>query len=191
MSSVASVADRLARLLDPVVAEAGLVVEGVTVSSAGRRRVVRVVVDLPVDRLGSADLDSVADASRRVGRALDGLDGTAEAGELLGAAPYALEVSTPGVDRPLTERRHWLRARTRSVRVHRTDGSVASGRLVAVDDDGVVLDEAGAERRTAWSEVARGRVEVEFRRGTGLDEDTAAERPDAIDDPPGEAVERT
>jgi ribosome maturation factor RimP len=165
MTPAASVADRLARFLDPVVAEAGLAVEGVTVSSAGRRRVVRVVVDLPPDRLGSADLDSVAEVSRRVGRALDDLDGTAEARELLGSGAYALEVSTPGVDRPLTQRRHWLRARTRSVRVRLSGGEV-SGRLVAVDDDGIVLQEASGERRLAWADVVRGRVEVEFRRGT-------------------------
>ncbi|MGF1661697.1 MAG: ribosome maturation factor RimP [Kineosporiaceae bacterium] len=166
MPSAASVPDRLTRLLDPVVAETGLAVEGVSVSSAGRRRVVRVVVDLPPDRVGSADLDSVAEASRRVGRALDDLDGTAEARELLGAGAYALEVSTPGVDRPLTERRHWLRARTRTVRVRLAGGEEATGRLGSVDDDGIVLQGAAGERRLAWADVARGRVEVEFRRGS-------------------------
>jgi ribosome maturation factor RimP len=168
MPSTASLADRLARLLDPVVAGAGLAVEGVTVASVGRRRVVRVVVDLPPDRLGSADLDTVAEASRRVGRVLDGLDGGDGPGDgpgPLGAGPYALEVTTPGVDRPLTERRHWLRARTRLVRVQLTDGAAVVGRLTAVDDAGLVLrPDGGPERRLPWPDVARGRVEVEFRR---------------------------
>jgi ribosome maturation factor RimP len=173
MPATASVADRLVRLLDPVVAESGLAVEGVTVTAAGRRRVVRVVVDLPPDRLGSADLDTVAEASRRIGQALDALDGTVESRELLGAGAYALEVSTPGVDRPLTERRHWLRARTRAVRVGLSGGTEAAGRLVTVDDDGIVLEEPTGERRLAWADVARGRVEVEFRRVTDGDPEGA------------------
>ena len=66
----------------------------------------RVVVDLPETEVGSVDLDRVAEVSRAVGDSLDTSDA-------LGPGPYALEVTTPGVDRPLTERRHWLRARTR------------------------------------------------------------------------------
>jgi ribosome maturation factor RimP len=153
-----------------VIAGSGLVVEGVGVTTVGRRRLIRVVVDLPEDEVGSADLDAVAEASRRVGAALDDLDGTPQGGELLGDASYALEVSTPGVDRPLTERRHWMRARTRRVRVTLSGGGFAEGRLTDVGDGGIVLLVPGrkggpeVERHLAWDDVVRGRVEVEFRR---------------------------
>lgn len=187
MVSTAVAADRLTRLLAPVVAGSGLVVEGVDVSTVGRRRLVRVVVDLPDDRIGSADLDAVAEASRRVGAALDDIDGGPQGRDLLGGGSYALEVSTPGVDRPLTERRHWLRARTRRVRVVLRDGGVAEGRLAEVGDDGLdlVTDDArgaaGGRRHLEWAEVARGRIEVEFRR--------VADTADDPDDDPAEPDE--
>lgn len=143
-------------LLTPVVQQAGLVLEDVTVTPAGKRRVVRVVVDLPEDRTGSLDLDAVADVSRAVSDAMD-------ASDVLGGAPYVLEVGTPGVDRPLTERRHWSRARTRLVAVP-VDGASVTGRVQAVDDDGVTLDVAGEQRTVPWEQLGTGRVQVEFRR---------------------------
>jgi ribosome maturation factor RimP len=163
-------AERLARLLSPAVAGAGLVVESVHLSTVGRRRLVRVVVDLPDDEIGAADLDRVAEGSRLVGQFLDGLTGADEA-EFLGAGAYALEVTTPGVDRPLTERRHWLRARTRLVRVPLVGGGEAAGRLVDVGDAGIVLESGPDRREIAWADLGKGRIEVEFRKVTDLDED--------------------
>lgn len=152
-------------LLAPVVQRAGLVLEDVTITPAGKRRVVRVVVDLPEDRTGSLDLDAVAEVSRSVSEALDSCD-------VLGGAPYVLEVGTPGVDRPLTERRHWSRARTRLVEVP-VDGAPLTGRVLAVGDGGVGLEVDGVRRTLAWEQLGTGRVQVEFRRpgedGTGED----------------------
>lgn len=148
--------DDMASLLRPVVEASGLVLEDVTVTPAGKRRVVRVVVDLPDDAVGGVDLDAVADVSRAVSDALDATD-------LLGGAPYVLEVGTPGVDRPLTERRHWSRARTRLVAVQ-VAGAEVVGRVAEVGDDGVVLEVDGAPRTVGWDELGTGRVQVEFRR---------------------------
>ncbi len=148
--------DEMASLLRPVVDGSGLVLEDVTVTPAGKRRVVRVVVDLPDDAVGGVDLDGVAEVSRAVSDALDATD-------LLGGAPYVLEVGTPGVDRPLTERRHWSRARTRLVRVP-LGAEEVTGRVQQVDDDGVVLEVDGAARPVAWADLGTGRVQVEFHR---------------------------
>ena len=149
----------LSALLEPVVGEEGLVLERVDVTPAGRRSVVRVVVDLP-DGPGSLDLDAVAAASRAVATVLDGPEGDAA----LGSAPYVLEVTSPGVERPLTQRRHWSRATGRLVEAVLTTGAVA-GRLSTVDEHGVVLD----DRRVVWEELAGvpGRVRVEFSRPAG------------------------
>lgn len=151
----------LSALLDPTVRDEGLVLERVDVTPAGRRSVVRVVVDLP-DGPGSLDLDAVAAVSRAVGAVLDGPDGDAA----LGSAPFVLEVTSPGVERPLTQRRHFSRATGRLVEVALPTGTVA-GRLVSVDEHGVVLD----DRRVAWEELAGvpGRVRVEFSRPDGHD----------------------
>jgi ribosome maturation factor RimP len=158
--------DRVRALLEPVVGGAGLVLEGVTVTPAGKRRVLRVVVDLPEDAEGSVDLDAVADVSRAVSAALDETD-------VLGGSPYVLEVTSPGVDRPLTERRHWARARGRLVEAESSgDAGMLRGRVTAVDEDGVTLATEDGEVTLRWGEVRRGRVQVEFSRpGAGHDDD--------------------
>jgi ribosome maturation factor RimP len=144
-------ADGVRAVAGPAVATAGLVLEDVTVTAAGRRRVLRITVDLPQDRLGGVPMDAVATASQAVSAALD-------ASPVMGGAPYVLEVSSPGVDRPLTERRHWMRSRKRLVAVVLADGGTVEGRLTTVDDAGLEVD----GRRLPWSDVVRGRVQVEF-----------------------------
>jgi ribosome maturation factor RimP len=143
--------DQVRAVTQGAVESVDLVLEDVTVTAAGRRRVVRVVVDLPEDRIGGVPLDAVADASKAVSQALDDSDA-------LGEQPYVLEVSSPGVNRPLTERRHWWRARGRLVHAELNDGSVLEGRITAVGDDGVQID----DRTLTWSQTVRGRVQVEF-----------------------------
>lgn len=168
--------DRLAGLLRPVLATAGADLEGLTVSPAGRRRVVRVMVD----RDGGITLDDVADLSRLLSEALDDVDAREPA--LLGGA-YVLEVSSPGVDRPLTEPRHWRRNAGRLVAAALHDGSGVTGRVLRLDGDAVVLDVQGAERVLPLAQVARGLVQVEFDR-TGPDEDAEAPDDDLDGDDP-------
>ena len=152
--------DDLLRLLGPVVAGRGLDLEDVQVTPAGRRRLLRVVVD----RDGGVPLDSVATVSTAVSAALDESDA-------MGGAPYVLEVTSPGVDRPLTEPRHWRRARSRLVSVPLAEGGSLTARVLDADDDGLLLDVDGAERRFAWTDVGSGRVQVEFNRRDDADHD--------------------
>lgn len=140
-------------LLEPVVSQHGLDLEDVVITPAGKRRLVRVVVD----RDGGVGLDAVAAVSSAVSQALDD-------GDAMGGMPYVLEVTSPGVDRPLTEPRHWRRALTRLAAVVLADGGTLQGRVAAADDDGLTLDVEGAQRRLAWPAVAGGRVQVEFNR---------------------------
>lgn len=161
----------LTALLEPAVGEAGLVLERVTVTPAGRRSVVRVVVDLPQGP-GSLDLDAVAAVSRAVSAVLDGPDGDVA----LGSAPFVLEVTSPGVDRPLTQPRHWSRAQGRLVEVVPVGGTEVSGRVVAVDDDGVTV----GDQQLSWAalEGAAGRVQVELRRPEPDEDDDAVDEQD-------------
>ena len=145
---------RVLALLEPVVLGAGYDLEDLTVSAAGKRSVVRVLVD----KDGGVSLDDVADVSRLVSEALDAAD---EQDPTLLGTSYVLEVSSPGVDRPLTEPRHWRRNVGRLVVASLRDGSSAEGRITAADDAGVTLDE---QRLLPWDEVARGAVQVEFNR---------------------------
>ena len=144
--------NRIAELAAPAAAAVGLVVDSVEVRAQGGRLVVLVTVDLPDEEIGSASLDAVADASRAIGAALDEANTPADA--------YTLEVSTPGISRPLTERRHFLRARTRLVSLDLNDGTVVSGRLTDVDGDDAVLD---GERRIPLASVVVGTIELDFK----------------------------
>ena len=167
----------LERLLEPTVRAAGMDLESVRVGSAGRRRLLRVVVDAD----GGVSLDDIALVSREVSARLD-------ATGAMGEAPYTLEVSSPGVDRPLTAPRHWRRAVGRLVRVPlasdngasspappaepagetgqagRTgrDGQAIEGRVIAAGDSGVILEVGGEQREFAYADLGPGRVQVEF-----------------------------
>jgi ribosome maturation factor RimP len=153
-------ADRLVRLLEPVAHAMGMDLESVRVTGAGRRRLLRVIVDAD----GGVSLDTIALASREMSARLDG---AAEMGEL----PYTLEVSSPGVDRPLTQPRHWRRAIGRLVSAPLTGEAAAHngneaasvhGRIAGSSDKGVTLDCDGELREYAFAELGPGRVQVEF-----------------------------
>ena len=149
----ASDRDSLVRLLAPVVEAQGLDLEDVVVTQAGKRRQLRVVVDQD----GGISLDTVAAVSTAVAAQLDDSDA-------MGGSPYVLEVTSPGVDRPLTASRHWRRNRTRLVKVATAEATALEGRLVEVDDDGIGVESDGVVTRLAWDRVASGRVQVEFNR---------------------------
>jgi ribosome maturation factor RimP len=160
-------ADRLQALLEPAVAAVGYDLEAVRVSQVAKRRRVEVVVDAD----GGVSMDAVADVARVVSDVLDGADGVA----VMGDQPYLLEVTSPGTDRPLAEPKHWRRAKSRLVKAILTNGGDVTGRVLDSDDEGVLLEVPGKkkgttqERRLAYAEIAKARVEIEFSR---KDEDT-------------------
>src|SRR5499427_4891632 len=152
------------RLLEPIVRAAGMDLESVRVGSAGRRRLLRVVVDGD----GGVSLDDIALVSREVSARLD-------ATGAMGEAPYTLEVSSPGVDRPLTQPRHWRRAVGRLVRVPpagsgdpaprgQAQAAPVEGRVIAAGDNGVILEVDGEHLEFGYAELGPGRVQVEFGR---------------------------
>lgn len=170
---------RLAGWIAPVVEGAGYDLEELVVTPAGRRSVVRVVVD----RDAGVTLDDIAEVSRTVSEVLDTND------DGMGRTPYVLEVTSPGVDRPLTEQRHWRRNTGRLVAV--TVGPAGSteqvtGRVTAVDGAGVTLaveaqGKPGAKKRAPtprsvpWAELGAGRVQVEFARSGPARDDLAGD----------------
>jgi ribosome maturation factor RimP len=139
---------RLRELVEPVIRSVGYDLEEVTTTAAGRRSVVRVVVD----RDGGVDLDAVAEVARAVSEALDATDA-------MGSSPYTLEVTSPGVDRPLTEPRHWRRNVGRLV-----ETPMLTGRILAVTDDGAAIEVDGEQRHIPFADLGTGRIVVEFSR---------------------------
>jgi ribosome maturation factor RimP len=134
--------------------EVGVDLEALQIQSAGRREVVRVIVD----RDGGIDLDHIAELSRRIAELLD-----AEPLAEQFAGTYVLEVSSPGTDRPLTEEKHWRRATGRLVEATCADDSVITGRIVGAHDGivEVVMDD-GQARAIPLGELRRGIVQLEF-----------------------------
>jgi ribosome maturation factor RimP len=154
--------------------ELGLMVEDVAVTPAGKRRLVRIWLDRELGTLAPDDessvvdplsLDEVAEATRVISVGLD-------ASDALGEAPYVLEVGSAGVDRPLTEPRHFRRNVTRLLEIQRTGQNAGAdplvGRLVAAGPLGVAVLVAATKKEPetklilAYAEIARAQVQVEF-----------------------------
>lgn len=166
-----STAQEIRAALEPVLAPLGLVVEDVTVSPAGKRRLVRVLVDSDISGLDQSDttsvveplsLDAVADATRAVSDELD-------AGDVMGPSPYVLEVSSPGVGRPLMAREQLRRQVGRLLEVVHRDGT-RTGRLLEVGPDAIALEVPATKKTPAnvvhldLDGVQRATVQVEFKR---------------------------
>ncbi|HEY4463298.1 MAG TPA: ribosome maturation factor RimP [Streptosporangiaceae bacterium] len=197
--------DQVMRVAEPVIHALGMDLESVKVTTAGRRRLLRVVVDSD----HGLSLDDAAVASRELSATLD-------ASDVMGDMPYTLEVSSPGVDRPLTQPRHWRRAVGRLVRValspaghgkpgtghgkpgtghgkagHGKSGAApgpVQGRVIAADGTEVTLDIDGEHRRFGYVDLGPGRVQVEFDRQEprpGAEPPDVAEPPESEELPPG------
>ena len=148
-----AVREQIERELEGPLRALDLDVEAVELTPAGKRRILRVAVDGD----DGVTLDDVAAATRRVSEVLD-------ASDVMGEQPYTLEVTSRGVDRPLTLPRHWRRNADRLVKVSLTGGEVLTGRIGASDDSAVTLDVDGATREVAYDDVAKALVQVEFNR---------------------------
>jgi ribosome maturation factor RimP len=154
--------------------ELGLVIEDVTVTPVGKRRLVRAWLDRDLSDLDPDDesslvdplsLDEVAEATRAISATLD-------ASDAMGEAPYVLEVGSPGVDRPLTTPRHFRHNVTRLVEISRHSGDELTGRLVAAGPTHVRVlvaatkKDAETELRIPYADIVRAQVQVEFARLT-------------------------
>jgi ribosome maturation factor RimP len=151
-------------VVNPVLAGFGLELDALEVVPAGKRRVVRIVVDGDGPKGRGPLLDDIASASRAVSDALDGSDA-------MGQAAYTLEVSSRGVGRPLTEPKHWRRNATRLVRVDLVGGAQVTGRITEAGEDAVVLDVDGTPREVRYADLTKALVQVELNRRQDDDED--------------------
>ncbi len=145
--------DRLAEELTSPIGDLGLDLEAVDLSSAGKRRILRVAID----KDGGVTMDDIADATREVSRVLDDTN-------LMGQQAYTLEVSSPGVGRPLTLPRHWRRNKGRLVKVTFREEEALTGRITDSDEAGALLDVEGTERRVEYAEVRKAKIQIEFKK---------------------------
>lgn len=148
---------QIADALSPILAQFDLELDAIEILPAGKRRLLRVVVDGDGPDGRGPMLDDIAEASRALSAALD-------ASDAVGAAAYTLEVSSRGVARPLTLPRHWRRNEGRLVTVVTSAGDRLSGRIVSAGESGVRLNVDGTQRELGYAEVAKAQVQTELRK---------------------------
>ena len=149
--------DQIAQLVTPSVEEAGYFLEDVHVVTPGNQRIVTCIVDGE----SALNLDQVTDASKIISGLLD------EAA-FMGETPFTLEVTSPGIDRPLTLPRHFAKNVTRLLKVTLNDGVVVTGRITSSTQSSVLLDvtekKLTKEVSIELSDIKRAVVEIEFNR---------------------------
>ncbi len=155
----------IVELLTPILAQFDLELEAVEIIPAGKRRLLRIVVDGDGPEGVGPLLDDIASASHAISVALDESPAT-------GAQAYTLEVSSRGVGRPLELARHWRRNLTRLVEVSTSTGDKLTGRIISVTEDTVLLDVDGRERELARTEISKALVQVELNRSTAHDDES-------------------
>lgn len=147
----------LVAVIEPILAEHGLELDGLHITPIGRRSVLRITVDGDGPAGRGPMLDDIAEASSAISTALDG-------SSAVGGDPYTLEVSTRGVSAPLTMEKHYLRNTSRLVKLWLAAGTTVTGRIGSVADGVLTLDVDGEQREFALAEVTKAVVQVELNR---------------------------
>jgi ribosome maturation factor RimP len=158
-----SLTQAITDLISPAVSEAGFFLEEVQIASPGSHRIITCVVDGQTP----LNLDQVTVASRLISELLD-------IAEFMGETAFTLEVTSPGVDRPLIYPRHWAKNLTRLIKVTLLDGSTTIGRLTEFNESNATLVEnikgRIKEHSIAFADIKRAVVEIEFNRKESSDE---------------------
>ena len=149
--------DQISELVTPAVSDLGFYLEDVHVATPGNHRIVTCIVDGDI----SLNLDQVTSVSRVISELLD------EAA-FMGETPFTLEVTSPGVDRPLTQPRHFAKNVDRLLKIVKLDGSEVTGRILSNTDQDVTLTvtvkKETVEQTVALADIKRAVVEIEFNR---------------------------
>lgn len=152
--------DQISELITPALHQVGYFLEDVNLVTPGQHRIVTVIVDGE----SALNLDQVTVASKLVSELLD------EAA-FMGETPFTLEVTSPGIDRPLTLPRHFAKNNDRLLKVTKTDGEVITGRILANTESDVTLTvtekKEVKEVTIALADIKRAQVEIEFNRKDG------------------------
>jgi ribosome maturation factor RimP len=132
----------------PALSALGFYLEDVTITSAGRRSMLTIIVDGDTH----LSLDQVTSATKAIGEIVESI-------QSLGETPFTLEVTSPGLDRPLTKPRHWRKNIDRLVKIVLLDGKEIKGRIKAASENSATVDESEIK----FSDIKRASLEVEFK----------------------------
>jgi ribosome maturation factor RimP len=140
--------EQVAAVITPAIEALGFYVEDISITSAGRRSMLTVIVDGDTH----LSLDQVTVATKAISEIVENLP-------TLGNNPFTLEVTSPGLDRPLTKPRHWRKNKDRLIKIVLNDGKEITGRIKDSTDDQVTVD----EQKVAFVDIKRATLEIEFK----------------------------
>jgi ribosome maturation factor RimP len=140
--------EQVAAVITPAIESLGFYVEDISITSAGRRSMLTVIVDGDTH----LSLDQVTVATKVISEIVENLP-------TLGNNPFTLEVTSPGLDRPLTKPRHWRKNKDRLIKIVLNDGKEITGRIKDSTDDLVIVD----EQKVAFVDIKRATLEIEFK----------------------------
>jgi ribosome maturation factor RimP len=140
--------EQVAAVITPAIESLGFYVEDISITSAGRRSMLTVIVDGDTH----LSLDQVTVATKAISEIVENLP-------TLGNNPFTLEVTSPGLDRPLTKPRHWRKNKDRLIKIVLNDGKEITGRIKDSTEDEVTVD----EQKVAFVDIKRATLEIEFK----------------------------
>jgi ribosome maturation factor RimP len=140
--------EQVAAVITPAIQALGFYVEDISITSAGRRSMLTVIVDGDTH----LSLDQVTVATKAISEIVENLP-------TLGNNPFTLEVTSPGLDRPLTKPRHWRKNKDRLIKIVLSDGKEITGRIKDSTDYEVIVD----EQKVAFVDIKRATLEIEFK----------------------------
>jgi ribosome maturation factor RimP len=142
--------EEISAVITPALTSLGFYLEDLNITLAGRRSLLTIIVD--ADR--HLSLDEVTVATKAISEIVENIPA-------LGSTPFTLEVTSPGIDRPLTKPRHWRKNIDRLVKVITIDGSQILGRIKSASEDSATVD----EQNIKYLDIKRATLEVEFKSG--------------------------
>ncbi len=140
--------EEISAVITPALAKLEFYLEDITITSAGKRSMLTVIVDADAH----LSLDQVTVATKAIGELVEGI-------QSLGDTPFTLEVTSPGIDRPLTKPRHWRKNIDRLIKVILLDGTEVKGRIKDASELSATVD----QQVILFTDIKRATLEIEFK----------------------------
>ena len=140
--------EEISAVITPALSTLGFYLEDITITTAGKRSMLTVIVDSDTH----LSLDQVTAATKAIGELVENI-------QSLGDSPFTLEVTSPGIDRPLTKPRHWRKNLDRLVKIVLQDGKEVKGRIKDASELSATVD----QQVILFTDIKRATLEIEFK----------------------------
>lgn len=140
--------EEISAAITPALSDHGFYLEDLNISFAGKRSLLTVIVD--ADR--HLSLDEVTQATKAISEIVENISA-------LGSTPFTLEVTSPGIDRPLTKPRHWRKNIDRRIKIILQDGKEIKGRIKSANEVSATIDDV----EVSYADIKRANLEIEFK----------------------------